>query len=173
MKRQRFKWVIRIGVAVLALSLIWNWVSERTIHAFVVSAQENLMNGYAFISRADDFLTHKDKGFASLDAYEGIGYLQASSEGMNQIGVHGVNGLAFFFNRAMYSLLGYTNPGQKPDSIATKQHYQRVIQVFINSFKPLGQINIGSINPRQIQQAINLVYQAMTPQERQQFQGWS
>lgn len=102
----------------------------------------------------------------------GIGYLQASSEGMNQIGVHGVAGLALFLNEAMYSLLGYTHSGQKPDSIGTKQHYQRVIQVFINSFKPLGQINFGSINPRQIQQAINLVYQAMTPQERQQFQGW-
>lgn len=68
MKHRQFKWAIGVGIAVIVLSLIWNWASERTIHEFVVSSQGNLMDGEGLVSQADNLLTHGDTKNAILDA---------------------------------------------------------------------------------------------------------
>jgi len=167
--KMRLKWAMGIGIVVLAVSLTFNWFNNQKLHGFAVNTQASFMEGDGFISQADYLLAHGDSTHAILDAYEGIGFLQSSSGGMDQVGVHGVAGLAMFLNVAMYSLLGYTNPGEPADSIATKQQYQKVIQVFIDASKPIGAINYGSISNSQLKHVIDQVYQAMTPQERRQF----
>lgn len=77
--------------------------------------------------------------------------------------------MADFLDQAMYSLLGHTNPGQSVSAL-TKQHYQHVIEVLVGAMKPFGRINYGSISDHALQQALNKAFQAMTLQERSQYQ---
>ncbi len=69
----------------------------------------------------------------------------------------------------MTSLLGHQIPGQPLLSDAEKLHYEHVINVFEDEFKPYSNTNFGSIDNRKLQQAVAQVYQAMTAQERQQY----
>jgi len=167
---QKVKWVIAVGIIALLLSLMFNWININSIRGYATNAQMSLLQGEGLVMSADNYLHHGDKSFAAMDAFEGMGLLQSSSYDLTQEGVHGVAGIAFFVDVAMFNLLGYHHSGQPPVSRATKQHEQQVIQVLINSFKPLGNMNYGSISNQQIQTAINLVYQTMTPQEKQQYE---
>jgi hypothetical protein len=84
------------------------------------------------------------------------------------LGVNNVSGVVSFMEQAISNSFDL---GTKPIDTAIKEHDQQVLNVLKSSFQPFGRINFGSMNNGQLKQALNNVYEAMTPQERQQFEG--
>lgn len=158
----------------LGVSVMFSWETHQTNIALDTNAKSNLMFGWGLIRQAEHLRQQGKIKLASLDAYEGIGYLQASSSSLDRIGIHGVYGIATCLNQSLYSLLGYTNPRNPiPDSVATKRHYQTIVDCFINAFTPLQNVPFIKLSDNQLQAALNKVVLKMTPEERQVFQGWS
>lgn len=158
-------WVGGPGIVILVMSLYFNWTAQRTIHNYKANAQGSLVTGVGLIRQGDAALEKGDSKTATIIAYEGIGYIRASSGGMDQLGIRNVSGLASFLDQAMSNLLG-----NQPANVSKKEHDRRVITVLEGSFKPFGRIDFGAINDVQLEQAISKVYQAMTPKERQNFE---
>jgi hypothetical protein len=156
------------GIVVLLVSLYFNWTTQKTNQNYKANAQANLVLGVTIIGQADGLTKNGNAKGAIALAYEGIGYLRGSDRGMQQLGVNNVSGIANFLDQAMTNLLDL---GKQPADAATKAHDQQVINVLEKSFKPFGRVNYGSLNNAQLEHAINQVYEAMTPQERQNFAG--
>jgi hypothetical protein len=161
----RIKWLYGLFLLIFLISLYFNWMTHRTNDSYKANAQGSLVLAVGLIGQADASLKKGDLKTATVLGYEGIGYIRASSGGMEQLGVRNVSGLASFLDQSMSNLLG-----NQPSDATTKVHDEQVIAVLESSFKPFGRINFGSMNDSQLEQAINKVYKAMTPQERQNFE---
>jgi len=162
----RTKWLYGVCIVILLISLCYNWNTHKADDNYKANAQGDLVTGVGLVGQADAALRKGELKSATILAYEGIGYIRASSGGMEQLGVRNIAGLASFLDQLMSNLLG-----NQPADATTKSHDERVITVLENSFEPFGRINFGSIDDSRLQEAVNKVYQAMTPQERQNFEG--
>ncbi|KLU63495.1 hypothetical protein CEB3_c01090 [Peptococcaceae bacterium CEB3] len=169
---RRQKWICGVGLLMLILSLMvalyFDWSFERTIQSFSTNAKTCVMNGYATIMLAENELQNGHKAGASSIAHEGIGWLEGGGAGLYVVGIRGVEGMSMVLDRAISSQFGPV-PGGTTKS--TEEHYQHIIQVFLDSFKPLSKMGYAEIGNQQLQKAIDQVYQAMTPEERQLYSG--
>jgi hypothetical protein len=163
--RRAVPWLFGVAVIILLLSLYFNWELIRKNHQFARNAQGSLITGILTINTARSDIQKGDLQSANRLAHEGVGYMAASSLGMEQLGVKHITGLTVFLTRAFDNEAGLNSA----DS-ATKKHDQKVITVLVNGFKPLVHRSPGTINSQKIQQVIDKVYKTMTPQERAEFE---
>ncbi|EPZ45622.1 hypothetical protein [Alicyclobacillus acidoterrestris] len=165
---RHIKLVYGVGIVILLVSLYFDWNLHKTHQNFKTNAQANLVLGVGLIGQAHDLIKRGNAKAATPVAYEGIGYLRASAGEMEQLGVDNVSGVASFMDQAMSNILDLD---KQPADTGTKEHDQQVIETLESNFKPFARINYGSMSDGQLKQALDHVYQAMTPQERQQFGG--
>jgi hypothetical protein len=163
--RRAVPWLFGVAIIILLLSLYFNWELVRKNHQFTINAQGSLIIGVSILNTAISDVQNGDPQSGDIVANEGIGYMAASSLGMEQLGVRHITGLTEFLSRAFGDEAGLNNA----DS-ATKRHDEKVITALVTGFKPLIHISPGSISNQKIQQAIDKVYETMTPQERAAFE---
>lgn len=135
------------------------WKNYRTNQNYKMNTQASFLTGIGFIHQANNLLQKGDVKKASIFSYEGIGYMRATVDGLTR--VYYVGGLVNYLDQAMGKFLG-----NEPTSVMTKKHDEYVIHVLYESFKPLENMNYGSIRASQFQQAINEIIHSMTPQEQ-------
>ena len=159
MLQKSVKWLITGLIVLLIISIYFEWQNYRMNQIYKMNTQANFLTGIGFINQAETLLQEGNMKRASVLGNEGVAYLRASIDGLQ--GTYYVGGLVNYLDRAMSNLLG-----NEPSSITTRKHDEYIIRVLNESFKPLGNMNFGTIKAKQFQQAINKVIHAMTPQEQ-------
>ena len=165
---KRTKWFVSVGMGVLILSLVFNLLSFRHTHGLNVGARAEFIQGAGSLSQGIHDYENGKNAAAQEQLTRGVYFLKASSYVMTQLGVTGVTGLGMYFDKAREYLLSDSNASQTQQG----KHYEHVLEVFNSAFSPFYTMNYGSMNNSNLEQAVLKVYQAMTSQERSQYEGW-
>lgn len=148
------RWMVGIGaIGLVAGLLLGLWISNVTMgSALRLSAQNNLMSGWALIRQGNDALRVGDKAGALDATTMGTTYLFAAAPDVNAAGISGEGITATYMQHAEWELVqGKATPGEL-----------RVIRTFLSSLEPFSHQNIGNFSMSAIAKALQRVDSAIS-----------
>jgi hypothetical protein len=155
------KWVIGIGAVALAVSLYFNSQQANLNRQFRADANEDLTLGLGAIYHTGMSL-QKDDRTIPITAWEGIGRLQSAE--LASPSIDGIGGLVRYFENALDSM-----SVKNATPTADVEHYIHVMIAAKQSMMIL-RSDYRFMTHQQLQKAVDVIYQAMTPQERKQYE---
>jgi hypothetical protein len=155
------KWVIGIGAVALAVSLYFNSQQAKVNRQFRADANEDLALGLGAIYDTGISLK-EDNRTIPVTAWEGIGRLQSAEQALPSI--KGIGGLVRYFENALDSM-----SVKNATLTADAQHYVHVMVTSRQSMMILSS-DYRYMTDQQLQKAVDVIYQMMTPQERNQYE---